>query len=351
MIVCHSDYLSGTGKLGCDHAVPCGRCERRNIAHQCSYDAVKDEPAGTQRRREATAVHPKSEKPDQAQVFHFVGQGPGPQTSPVRRLDEPLLLSDYARPPPTSGRPKGFENSSLDVSAYSGQVGFVGSSSCSDVFDQINGSLDIPKTVNAPDPNVHAPPVPEDLVLRGAEVLFNLRDLEMVNRLLQKGLAGGEGYLLYEPIYQIWMREITEQLGPVLSKVSSPDELHGLSIKLWHNTRLPIEIDDSTSARDWAQRTTGQYLRWEVLGLICTAIGLASGGLSNRDPVFVPNQGSLKDRPTLLLMMLNLAERCIDFCKICMNHNDLYVCLLVSVYRYMLTCTIYHTRADSWELV
>jgi len=226
---------------------------------------------------------------------------------------------------------------SLDASPYAGQVGFLGSSSYSAVVDEINGSLEIPETGTVLDPAIYVLPVPEDLVRKGAELLFHLRDLEMMERLLQRWLSIGDGYLIFGPIYRTWMQEVTQQLGPILSSASSPDDLRNLSIMVWRNTRIPIDINGSTTARDWAQRTSGQCLRWEVLGLLFSAMGIVSGSLSSRDAIFLSHQGNLKDRPTLVRMMLDLVTRCIDFCKVCMSQNDLYACLLVSVYRRSIT--------------
>jgi hypothetical protein len=175
-------------------------------------------------------------------------------------------------------------------------------------------------------------PVLEDLVRKGANVLFHLRDLEMLNSLLQKWLSLGDGYVIFGPIYRIWMRDISEYLGPVLGQVTSPDELLNMSLMLWQNTRMPVESNGETTAREWARRTSGQYLRWEVVGLLFSAIGIVSGSLSNRDTIFVSYQGSVKDRPTLVRMMLDLVGHCIDFCKASTNHNDLYACLLVSLH-------------------
>jgi hypothetical protein len=265
-------------------------------------------------------------------------------------LSEPSQLSDFARPNLSPGHPgEGFASSpSLHVSAPSNQVGFLGSSSYSAVLDQINGSLDPPASGNALDSAIDATPVPEDLVRKGAEVLFHLRDLDMLNGLLQRWLDIGEAYLIFEPIYRTWMREVTEQLGPILSGVSSPDKLHDMSIMLWLNSRTPIEVNGLTTARDWAQRTSGQYLRWEVLGLLFSAIGIVSGSLSGRDAIFSSLHGSLKDRPSLVRLTLDLVNRCIEFCKVCMNQNDLYACLLVSADRISFTCVDCLTGADIW---
>lgn len=62
----------------------------------------------------------------------------------------------------------------------------MGSSSYSAVFDQMNDSLDLRETANALGSAVYAAPVSEDLIRKGAHVLFHLRDLEMLDTLLQR---------------------------------------------------------------------------------------------------------------------------------------------------------------------
>lgn len=83
----------------------------------------------------------------------------------------------------------------------------MGSSSYSAVFDQITGSLHISETGNVLDPAIYMSPVPEDFVRKGADDLFHLRDLEMLDILLQRLLRLGDGYLIFGPIYgckELW---------------------------------------------------------------------------------------------------------------------------------------------------
>lgn len=127
------------------------------------------------------------------------------------------------------------------------------------------------------------------------------------------------------------MQGIVGQLEPTLRQATCSDDLRNMSVILRRDTRIPIEINGVTTGRDWARRTTGQYLRWEVLGLLFSAIGIVSGSLSNRDAIFVSHQASIKDRPSLARTMLDLVDRCIDFCEASMSHNDLFACLLVSL--------------------
>ena len=306
---------------------------RRQLAHQCFYGPAAGESVRTQRRPEPTAVRPQ---PNESQPI-----GEDQQTTSTHRPSDPLLLSGIARQDPLLGQPGG-RSLVPDGSVQPSQVGYLGSSSYSAIFDEINGSLDVTETENVPGPVVHVSPVSEDLVRKGADVLFHLRELEVLDRLLQKWLVIGDGYLIFAPIYHTWMREIKKQLGPTLSKVSGPDDLRDMSMMLWHNTRMPIESNGTTTAGTWAQRTAGHRLRWEVLGLLFSAVGIVSGSLNGRDAVFVSPQGSNQDRSAIVRTMLELVNRCIDFCKVCMNNNDLYACLLVSAnWRSPTSCICY----------
>lgn len=208
----------------------------------------------------------------------------------------------------------------------------MGSSSYLAVFDQMNEDLDLPGPEKAVEAEIFVAPVPEELVRKGANVLFHLQDLKVLDGLLQRWLSLGGGYVIFAPIYRVWMQEITGYLGPVLEQATSPGELLNTSLLIWRNTRMPIEINGAITARDWARRTAGHYLRWEVIGLLCSAVGIVSGSLSNRDTVFVSREGSTKDRPILVRLMLDLVDRCVDFCKVCSTHNDLHACLLVSLH-------------------
>lgn len=303
--------------------MPCGRCVRRETAHQCSY-----EPDATQtpRRRKPRAAILQADKHVHASTSRLRGDE-SLQTAQPRRLSETVIYSDSVR----TGQLGSFATSPLlGISAQSNQVGFMGSSSYLAVFDQTNGTLDPLETGNSLDPAISPAPVAEDLVRKGANVLFHLRDLKLLDSLLQRWLSLGDGYVVFGPIYRTWIREIKEYLGPVLGQVTSPDELLDVSLVVWQNTRMPIKINGATTAHDWARRTAGQYLRWEVVGLLFSAIGIVSGSLSNRDTIFSSHQDSVRDRPSLVRVMLDLVNHCIDFSKVCTSHNDLHACLLVS---------------------
>jgi hypothetical protein len=254
---------------------------RRQLAHQCTYDEA-EEPSRTRRGREPTAVHARPNEHNQTQTSqrtvdeHLLAPG--------HRSSEPLLSADVTTLISPAGLPGDFASlPSLDVSASSGQVGFLGSSSYSGIFDEINGSLDVSETEIVPGSAAYASPVSEDLVRKGADVLFHLRDIEIMDCLLQKWLVIGDGYLIFAPIYHTWMREIKEKLGPSLSRVFSPEDLRDMSIMLWRNTRMPVVVNRAITARDFAQHTAGQYLRWEVVGLLFSAVGIVSGSLNGRD--------------------------------------------------------------------
>ena len=303
---------------------------RRQLAHQCSYDEA-EEPSRTRRRREPTAVHAHPNKHHRTQTSQRTADEH--LLAPGHRSSKPLLSADVTALISPAGLPGDFASlPSLDVSASSDRVGFLGSSSYSGIFDQINGSLHVSETRNIPVSAAHTLPVSEDLVRRGADILFHLRDIEILDCLLQKWLAIGDGYLIFAPIYHSWMREIKEQLAPILSRVSSPEDFRDMSTMLWRNTRMPVLVNGSITARDFAQHTAGQYLRWEVVGLLFSAVGIVSGSLNGRDAVFGSRRNSLNDRSTTVRVMLNLVNRCIDFCKVCSSHNDLYACLMVSVH-------------------
>ena len=164
----------------------------------------------------------------------------------------------------------------------------------------------------------------------GAEVLSLLSDLRLYEQFLSRWFEIADGMMVLKPVYDIWLQEIWDEFGSLLSSFKTIDELYSLSELVWRNTLEPIHHDAHTTGRKWALLSTGRSLRWETIGLIFSGVGVLAGGLSDWDVIFTTTKDKIKDRSTLVRRMRDGMEDTINICRECESTNELFACLLVS---------------------
>lgn len=206
------------------------------------------------------------------------------------------------------------------------KVGFLGPTSYSAVFTEHSGSLGIGDQEETDDvPNL--PSVTADKIQQGAEVLALLRDIPLYERFTQRSFDFCDGIVVLQPVYRIWIDELWTEFGQLLID-GSPDQLRSLSELVWRNTRRPMKVHGQMSAREWAKSASGRNLRWEVVGLILSMVGLTAVNLSNWDTIFESIRERYVDRATFAERMRKLSEFCLCFCYESEVLNDIYVCFM-----------------------
>ncbi|KJX93304.1 transcription factor C6 like protein [Zymoseptoria brevis] len=133
--------------------------------------------------------------------------------------------------------------------------------------------------------------------------------------------------MVKQPIFQVWADELWDQFGPLLTE-GRPDQLRALSEQVWRNTRRPMEVNGKMCARDWARSSSGQNLRWEVVGCLMTLVGLVACSLSNWDGIFDQIRERYVDRATFSTRMRKASEFCLCFCYESEVLNDIYLCFI-----------------------
>lgn len=210
------------------------------------------------------------------------------------------------------------------------KTGFLGSSAFSAVFTENKNSLGI-EPPDLEHPNEPDLPIPPEMIHRGALILTLFKDITLFEIFLTRFFEVGDGITLMRPIYRVWMSGL-EQFSTILSQYGHEniEGLYGLSELIWRNTRKSIAMNGTTSALEWAALQTGQNLRWETLGALCSAVGLITVDLSEYDSAFrsATARGIAKDRRTMTETMKNAMEETLAFCKYCDSITDVYVCIL-----------------------
>ncbi|TKA77154.1 hypothetical protein B0A49_03641 [Cryomyces minteri] len=98
-----------------------------------------------------------------------------------------------------------------------------------------------------------------------------------------------------------------------------------MSEAVWQNTQRSMVFDGTTTAREWAAKATGVHLRWEVIGLVFSVVGLIA---MDWDPLFSSGREQVIVRKTLARKMFSASDACLAICNELEVLNDMYLCLL-----------------------
>lgn len=333
------------GKLRCDHNTPvCGRCARRNKPDQCFYhpapltktrsspapqrplstarrpSSFSSRPVTDERHNHGLASPPVSNTPSNHSIdisaFRSANGTPHNQPlftqSPALRSNLPAPTTEEDRFSAASIPYTGPESASM--SFRDSKSGFLGPTSYNAVFTENPGSLSVITEAVDVDEHSRLPAVTVDKIQQGAEVLSMLSDIPTYRTFTQRWFAiSPDGYIILQPALRIWIDELWSEFGTLLQE-GKPEDLYGLSELVWRNTRRPFKIHGQTTAREWARSSSGRNLRWEVVGLILSIVGLIATNLSNWDSIFDSIVDRFVDRTTFAKRMHKGSEFCLCFC-------------------------------------
>lgn len=288
-------------KLACDHRIPaCGRCLRKSQGPQCYYHP----PA-------LTTPEPGQDARTNAGI-----------SGELVRIGEPSKTFS-GLPSSQQSRLGDNRSSNSNVSGSADEVYF-GESSSFAAIAELNrnlGSNVLCKPVGTSASSTAKVPSNQKL-----EVMRRLQDTDRLGRLLDRWFSVRAGYLIYHPVYCIWLNDMQKTFRDMSR--SAPDREH-----LWHlcnmvdrNTQSRFSSTGPPTPRDWAHQSSGPDLRWETLGLLFSSVGLMAGSFSQWDTVFRTNDA--ENRWDLANTMLRMVNECIGFCRDIGCCNDLLACLL-----------------------
>ncbi len=205
------------------------------------------------------------------------------------------------------------------------KTGFLGPTSYNAVFAENAGSLSV--IIEPYEGEDELPPVSAEKIQEGAEVLSMLRDIPIYQRFTQRWFDICDGIVVTKPVYRLWIEELWSEFGRLLQD-GNPDQLRSLSELVWRNTRRPMKVHAGTTAREWARAASGRNLRWEVVGVILSLVGLIAVNLSNWDSIFESIREKYVDRGTFTERMRKASEIISCFCYFSEVLNDIYVCFM-----------------------
>lgn len=203
------------------------------------------------------------------------------------------------------------------------RTGFLGPTSYAAVYTENSSILNTPDVEDAPD----LPPISGDKLQQGAEVLSMLRDIPIYRRFTDRWFETCDGIIVIQPVFRIWLDDLWSEFGQVLEE-GHPERLLSLSELVWRNTRRPMKVHGTMTAREWAKSASGRNLRWEVVGVLLSLVGLVAVNLSNWDIIFESIRERYVDRATFAERMRKASEYCLCFCYESEVLNDIYVCFM-----------------------
>ncbi|KAK4995234.1 hypothetical protein LTR28_000593 [Elasticomyces elasticus] len=215
------------------------------------------------------------------------------------------------------------------MSVHGGNHGFLGATSSSAIFaeDQANLGMEVSdcKMECSASP---ASTVASEKVQKGAELLLLLKHMTLFNRFTRRWFDLCEGVVVSEPLYRIWTESLSSALDDLLAHARNSEDLLGLSELVWRNTHGPLTFTGTTTAREWADQATGKKLRWEIVGIVVSMVGLISTTLSDRDPIFESCKPEFANRAAFAREMRAASDLCLSFCRDCEAPNEMYLCFL-----------------------
>jgi hypothetical protein len=342
------------GKLRCDHMMPaCGRCTRRNKTDKCVYHPAPLTKTATIPTPEpsdctssivasqdlnattlSTLLFPPFDASSaiQSRVTRASSLPAQPSSNTPPRLD------DFRRPLPN--------DQAFSESIDSQQVTeFISHSA---ILAENELSIGILPGAQGSEPPTSSQ-VPQTHVEKGALVLALLSDLPIFEKYIEKLFQFLRGIIVIEPMVKIWTSRLWSTWHKVL-EAQKTDGLRLMSERLWENTTKPLSrlLDRHTKPRDFVENTTGDNLRWEVVGIIMTLVGILAQSLQDGDPIFCSHDEPPVDRSALALKAFHASDACVSFCKDFDIMNDLFLWLL---YEYtILACSLHATGSHrNWQ--
>lgn len=213
---------------------------------------------------------------------------------------------------------------SASMSFRDSKIGFLGTTSYNAVFTENPGSLSVITEPHDEEDTPRLPPVAAERIEQSAEVLKLLRDMPIYQRFTQRWFELCDGIVVTQPALRIWIDELWSEFGELLQQ-GNPEQLRSMAELVWRNTRKPMKTHNQMTAREWANSASGRNLRWEVVGVILSIVGLVAANLSNWDSIFDSIREKFVDRATFAERMRKASEFCLCFCYESEVLNDLYV--------------------------
>jgi hypothetical protein len=295
----------------------CGRCSRRGKTEQCVYHPAPLTKAAT--ASTSPAPQPSQSSPNQISQNKMQSEGleyvpvfsPGirPPTSPMQSLrynssSTPSAFTNSLdglpqlkrfRPNDVSGqvfpssainqqemdlcRPLPDHQVSVDAQSFDMKAGITNHFA---VLAENESSIGIlPPLIDSS----RSSEISRSNIDRGASVLTLLKDLPILRKYINKWFSFAGGVVVIEPMVKIYLDGLWSTWHKTL-ELQKVGDLRAMSEKIWENTSKPVSrlLRRDTTPREFCGNVTGEFLRWEVVGILVTLVSLLAQTLKGKRP-------------------------------------------------------------------
>jgi hypothetical protein len=277
------------GKLRCDHMMPtCGRCARRAKPEQCVYHPAPLTKANNLATPQATPTDGSSSS---SVINSYECQTTADTALQFPPFNEPPFLPRVPRANSLPSQPwasiiygqQTVEELRRPIPDHESQraslnaEGFVHHHA---IIAENELSVGILPPISD---DVSTSKVTQVQIDRGATVLSLLKDLPLYQKYIDKWFSFTRGIVIIEPMVKIWTAGIWSGWHKVL-EAQKTGGLRQMSQKIWENTLIaPCDLlRRHTPPREFCAKTTGDNLRWEVVGIIMTLVAMFAKSLQGR---------------------------------------------------------------------
>lgn len=317
----------------------CGRCARRNKVEQCIYH-----PAPL--TRALPTPHPSESDAGQSPTS---GHQAYEDSSELLSTGQPITSvrsGDSSIQNVASQLGSLNEQTWIPSPSFQRNTGFLGATSYSAILSENEVSIGIGPANSESILNLITD-VSQTYMQRGADVLFLLKDMPLFNRFIERWFSLSRGIVVIEPMVKQWAGSLWSTHHKVL-EAQKPERLLELSESVWQNTLKPLKFNGKTIPREFVAMFTGEHLRWEVVGIIFSVVGMLAMTLLDGDPIFCTHDDEPLDRKHFALEAWNASETCLAFCNEFDILNDLYIWML---YENTVLSSSLHTKGSdaNWQ--
>jgi hypothetical protein len=212
----------------------------------------------------------------------------------------------------------------------SGKPGFLGYFSHTAILTDDLGKLGVASTdlkAVIPVPN---PPISDDKIARGCQILSFLQNKPMIDRGIDLFFETLEAAhtICGDFITRNWLSQLWLVHGDTLSS-QNPEKIRQLCEQLCRNTATPLAFDGTTTASEWVYSATGIHIRWATLAMIANYVATYIIVSKPSDPFF--DEFNV-ERSSLLAQMAGAADECLSFCREFDALDDVFLWALLESY-------------------
>lgn len=162
----------------------------------------------------------------------------------------------------------------------------------------------------------------------GVRIVRSLPEKSLCDLLMQRYSETQYCIIIPDPLFQYCYQSVWSTYERHLTQPRKLELLTAMAREINDNGQESLECSIQDTIRTWAQSFTGHRLRWEVMGLIFTRLGMAAVGFPDRKKSTSTKIEPKIDWNKFTGQMVECAEACLLLCDNVDAVNDLVVSVM-----------------------